>query len=136
MTYLLDTNVISETIKSAPNTAVLKWLSSIDSSEFCLSVLTLGEIRKRIEKLTDERRKQKIIRWLRSDLVKQFDGRIIRIDEEVADKWGYLSSIRTIPAIDGLIAASAIVHNHKLVTRNVKDFEGIIGLEIVNPWLT
>ena len=134
MTYLLDTNIISETIKRTPNPKVLDWLSSIDSSKFSLSVLTLGEIRKGIEKLQDQSRKQKIIQWLEKDLAEQFYGRIINIDAEVVDKWGYITSVRNIAAIDGLIAASAIVHNHKLVTRNIKDFEGILCLEIINPW--
>jgi hypothetical protein len=132
--YLLDTNVISETIKKLPNSRVAEWLSRIDNDKFSLSVLTLGEIRKGVEKLQDQPRKQKIIQWLEVDLIKHFYGRIINIDEVVADKWGYICSHVNIPAMDGLIAASAIVHNHKLVTRNVKDFQGVMGLEIINPW--
>ncbi len=134
MSYLLDTNVISETIKKSPNEQVLKWLSAIDSSQFSLSVLTVGEIRKGIERLVDESKKQHIIQWLEIDLMKQFYGRVIPIDERVADKWGYICSLITIPAVDALIAASAIVHNLKVVTRNTKDFEKIVGLEIINPW--
>lgn len=134
MMYLLDTNVISETIKKAPNQRVLDFLISIDADKFALSVITLGEIRKGAEKLQDHSRKQKIIHWLEVDLTRRFYGRIINIDAEVADKWGYISSMNNIPAIDALIAASAIVHNHKLITRNVKDFELINGLEIINPW--
>lgn len=134
MSYLLDTNVISETIKSSPNSAVIQWLSGMDVMAFSLSVLTIGEIRKGIEKLQDNARRQKILQWLEMDLSKRFYGRILPINEAIADKWGYISSIRTIPAIDGLIAASALVNNLKLVTRNVKDFAGIDGLEIINPW--
>lgn len=133
--YLLDTNVISEIIKKSPDKCVIAWLMSIDSQKFSISVLTLGEIRKGIEKLQDVSRKQKITNWLENDLVNRFYGRIINIDAGIADKWGYITSIRNIPAIDGLIAASAIVHNHKLVTRNIKDFDGISNLEIINPWL-
>jgi predicted nucleic acid-binding protein len=134
MMYLLDTNVISETIKKTPNQRVLDFLISIDADKFALSVITLGEIRKGAEKLQDQSKKQKIIHWLEADLTRRFYGRIINIDAEVADKWGYISSMNIIPAIDALIAASAIVHNHKLITRNVKDFEAISGLEIINPW--
>lgn len=134
MSYLLDTNVISETIKKNPDTRVLRWLSSIDSSQFSLSVLTVGEIRKGIERLADGSKKQSIIQWLEVDLMKQFYGRVILIDERVTDKWGYIGSIVTIPAIDALIAASAMVHNLKIVTRHIKDFEKIVGLEIINPW--
>ena len=132
--YLLDTNVISETIKKSPNQKVLDFLMSIDADKFSLSVITLGEIRKGIEKLQDQSKKQKVIRWLEIDLLERFYGRIINIDAGVADKWGYICSLNNIPAIDALIAASAIVHNHKLVTRNIKDFESINGLEILNPW--
>lgn len=134
MMYLLDTNVISEIVKKVPNQKVLEWLSSIDAKYFYLSVLTLGEIRKGVEKLPEGKRKQQIITWLEIDLLKQFTGRIIDIDSDIADKWGFISSVANIPAIDGLIAASAIVHNHKLVTRNIKDFVSISGLEIINPW--
>ncbi len=133
--YLLDTNIISETIKINPNQKVLTFLDSIESMQFSLSVLTLGEIKKGVEKLQDQAKKQKILRWLEVDLQRSFYGRIIDINQEVADKWGYISAISNIPAIDGLIAASAMIYNHKLVTRNTKDFIGITGLEIINPWL-
>lgn len=132
--YLLDTNVISEATKKNPHPGVQQWLSSIDPKSTFLTVLTLGEIRKGIEKLDDHFKKQNIIQWLDLQLPKQFYGRIISIDEKVADKWGYLSALRSMPAIDSLIAASAMVHNLKLVTRNTKDFQNIVGLELMNPW--
>lgn len=134
MIYLLDTNVISETIKANPNTKVLSWLSSIHITQFALSVITLGEIRKGVEKITDEVRKQKIVQWLEIDLIQKFHGRIITIDEKVADTWGYVCQAYGIPAIDGLIASSALVYNLQLVTRNIKDFERVQGLKIINPW--
>lgn len=133
--YLLDTNVISEMIKPSPNPAVMNWLKKIEITYFSLSVLSLGEIRKGIERLPDhDGKKQRITAWLEIDLLNQFSGRIFPIDEVVAQKWGYLSANVAVPAIDGLIAASALVHNQKLVTRNVADFEAIAGLEIINPW--
>ena len=132
--YLLDTNVISETIKKAPNQDVIRWLASVDASQFLLSVLAIAEIRKGIEKLQDATKKQSIIQWLENDFTTKFHGRIIPINQDIAEKWGYLSAYKNIPAIDGLIAATALVFNYKLVTRNIKDFEGIIGLEIINPW--
>lgn len=132
--YLLDTNIISEGTKKQPNDNVSQWLNAIDYRDTYLSVLTLGEIRKGIEKIHDQSKKQKIIQWLESDLLKQFHGRIIPIDKDIADKWGYLQHALSMPAVDSLIAASALVHNLKLVTRNVKDFQDIIGLELVNPW--
>lgn len=135
MIYLLDTNVISEIIRKAPDKNVIKWISSIEHHRCAISVLTLGEIRKGAEKIDSSSRKQKIVQWLEIDLIEQFHGRIINIDSQVADKWGYLSSLRNLPAIDALIAASAIIHNLKLVTRNTKDFDNIGGLEVINPWL-
>ena len=134
MIYLLDTNVISETIKPSPNIAVSAWLSSIHITKFALSVITIGEIRKGVEKIADQEKRRRIIQWLEIDLVEKFYGRIINIDERVADKWGCICALNNIPAIDGLIAASAMIHNCKLVTRNVKDFKKIIGLEIIDPW--
>jgi predicted nucleic acid-binding protein len=132
--YLLDTNVISEMIKRQPEKAVIDWLLSIDSQQFFLSVLTLGEIRKGVEKIGDPIKKQKMIQWLEIDLVRRFQSRVISIDAEIADKWGYLQAARSLPVIDSLMAASALVYNYKLVTRNAKDFKGIIGLEVINPW--
>lgn len=134
MIYLLATNVISETIKKEPNLLVMRWLKEIDVRHLALSVLTLGEIRKGAERLPETKRKQDIIQWLEVDLLQAFEGRIIDINEKVADKWGYLSSKRTLPSVDGQLAASALVYNLKLVTRNVKDFLDIAGLELINPW--
>ena len=136
MKYLLDTNIISEAIKDRANQHVVDWLSSIDI-EFCsLSVLTLGEIRKGVEKLSEGRKKQHLVQWLEIELIEKFHGRILKIDADVADKWGFISAQLKIsmPAIDTLIAATALVHNHKLVTRNIKDFINIPGLELVNPF--
>ncbi len=133
--YLIDTNVISESIKKVPNENVKRWLTELDIYKVYISVVTLGEIRKGIEKLDIENKKQKLIQWLEVDLLAQFDGRIVSIDAKIADKWGYICSKGDIPAIDALIAASALVHNFKLVTRNTKDFDKISGLEIINPWL-
>ncbi|MCX7338158.1 MAG: type II toxin-antitoxin system VapC family toxin [Alphaproteobacteria bacterium] len=135
MIYLLDTNVISEMIRQRPDENVLAWLRHIDMCHFSLSVLSLGEIRKGVEKIGDSSKKQRIIQWLEIDLPREFLGRIIPIDQCVSDKWGYITALSPIPAIDGLIAASALVHNQKLVTRNVKDFKNIPGLEIINPWM-
>lgn len=130
----MDTNIISETIKRTPNEAVISWLRGLDRSCCALSVLTLGEIRKGAQKLIESKKKHMIIQWLESDLLNEFSGRIISINQKVADKWGYISSNNNIPVIDGLIAASALVYNLKLVTRNTKDFMAVPGLELINPW--
>ena len=136
MIYLLDTNVLSEVLKPIPNVNVIEWIEYTKVEHVAVSVLTLGEIRKGIEKTPDGARKAGLIRWLEIDLAEWFGDRIIPINSDVADKWGYISGTakRTLPAIDSLLAASALVYNMKIVTRNAKDFLDVPGLEVVNPW--
>ncbi|GAB4223567.1 MAG: type II toxin-antitoxin system VapC family toxin [Gammaproteobacteria bacterium] len=135
MSYLLDTNVICEVVKPKPNQHVLSWFDTIPDESLYLSVLTLGEIRKGIEKITDKHRKEKLRVWLEYDLPAWFEDRIKVIDHQVADRWGRLNSQikRTLPAIDSLIAATALQFDLTLVTRNVQDFHSMT-LQIVNPW--
>lgn len=136
MIYLLDTNIISETAKLVPNVSVIKWLESIPQRHLAISALTIGEIRKGIETLIDVKKKIRLVQWLEIDLAEWFKHRVLDIDYKVADKWGYIaaSSSKQIAPIDGLIAASAIVNGLKLVTRNLKDFEKVSGLEVINPF--
>jgi len=133
--YLLDTNIISETVRQSPSKSLLGWLSSTDSSLFFLSVLTFGEIRKGIEKLDSPSKKQRLTQWLEVDLTREFSGKVLAIDGAIAEKWGTISAHVAIPPIDGLIGASALVHNLTLVTRNTKDFSSIPGIKLINPWL-
>lgn len=135
MSYLLDTNILSETLRTKPNTQVINFLNMIPSEALFISVLTLGEIRKGIEKLESSKRKSRLIVWLEEDLSNWFGSQVLSITQEVADRWGYLSAhtLRPLPAIDGLLAATALAHNLKMVTRNTKDFD-IPGLEVVNPF--
>jgi predicted nucleic acid-binding protein len=135
MSYLLDTNVISETFRRQPNPAVVLWFQSVPSDELHVSVLSIGEIRKGAEMLDDLKKKQKVIHWLEHGLLNWFGSRLLAVDTQVAEKWGFVlaQAPRTIPAIDSLIAATALTHNLKLVTRNVSDFQ-IPGLELINPW--
>lgn len=137
MSYLLDTNVISEMLKLQPNPNVKKWLEAIPSDALFISVLTLGEIRKGIEKLTHEPRKNQLIIWLEHELPIWFETRILAITSEVADRWGYLTATiqRTLPVVDSLLAATCLTHNLKIVTRNIKDFE-LSSLEVINPFET
>ncbi len=134
MKYLLDTNVISETIRKMPDAHVLNWFRTVPSHYLYISVLSFGEIRRGIEKIKDQSRKEFMTAWLENDLTVWFDERIMSVSIDVADKWGYITALGTFPAIDSLIASTALVHNMKLVTRNVIDFQAIPGLEIVNPW--
>lgn len=136
MSYLLDTNVISETSRSNPNKAVVAWVDEVPGEALFLSALTLGEIRKGVESLEDGRRKEKLRLWLEHDLPAWFGGRVLPLDLSVADRWGRLLAEirRPVPTIDSLLAATALHFDLRLVTRNAADFEYYPGLEVVNPW--
>ena len=135
MSYLLDTNVVCETFRRHPAPRVIQWLEAVSSEELHLSVLTLGEIRKGIEHMVATPRKSTLLAWLEHDLPRWFGERILPIDTSVADRWGYLMAAEgaAVPAIDGLIAATALTHNLKVVTRNAADFR-LPGVEVINPW--
>lgn len=135
MSYLLDTNVVSELVRKKPSPRVVRWFDEVPDEALHLSTLTLGEIRKGIEGLADGRRKERLRLWLEQDLPAWFEERILPVDAGVANRWGrMLASIeRPTPAIDSLLAATALRHELRLVTRNVNDFQDF-GVGIVNPW--
>ena len=135
MSYLLDTNIVSETVRRYPNKAVIGWLDQLPGEALYVSVLTLGEIRKGIEGLTDRRRREKLRLWLEHELPTWFEGRVLPIDLAVSDRWGRLLAEvgRPVPTIDSLLAATALYHELRLVTRNSADFE-YPGLEVINPF--
>lgn len=135
MSYLIDTNVLSELRRKSPDPGVVDWFSQRPPTTLHLSVLTLGEIRKGIEGVDDEIRRQSLTDWLKTDLPTFFTGRILSIDGAVADRWGRLIAAagRPLPAIDSLLAATALEHDLVLVTRNVKGFFGL-PVQIFNPW--
>lgn len=135
MSYLLDTNVLSELRRKAPNAGVVAWFTPRPASTLFLSVLTLGELRKGVECLADTDRRAALLDWLEAELPIFFTGRILPVDAQVADRWGRLvaTASRPLPAIDSLLAATAAHHGLSLVTRNVRDFADL-GLEVINPW--
>lgn len=135
MSYLLDTNVISELVRPKPAKAVLAWFENIPSEALHISVLTLGEIRKGVEQMPDGARHEKLRLWLEHDLADWFETRVLPVDIQVADRWGRLIAQkgRPVPSIDSLLAATALHHELRLVTRNQKDFD-YPGLEVINPW--
>lgn len=135
MSYLIDTNVLSELRRKTPDEQVVNWVNSRPATSLYLSVLTLGELRKGIESLADAKRRLKLADWLETELPLFFAGRIISIDDGVADRWGRLLAHagRTLPAIDSLLGATAAHHGLTMVTRNSKDFANL-GLEVLNPW--
>lgn len=117
MKYLLDTNVISELISRQPDPKVISWIDGLDPDTVYLSVITIGEIQKGVEKLPDTERKQTIQAWLHNDLLLRFQGRIVPITTGVALAWGTLTAAlerngRLLPAIDSLVAAIARDGDH------------------------
>lgn len=136
MSYLVDTNVLSELRRREPNVGVVDWFSKRPATTLYLSVLTLGEIRKGIDPLPNDERKLKLLDWLEVELPAFFSGRILPVDAVVANRWGQLiaQAARPRPAIDSLLAATALTRGLKLVTRNSRDFD-FSGLEVINPWL-
>jgi tRNA(fMet)-specific endonuclease VapC len=138
MKYLLDTCVISELVAKKPNPRVLEWIDSIDADGVYISVITVGEITKGIEKLPNTKRKKELIDWLENELLIRFQDNLIELDVNILIQWGKLNqrleiSGQRAPAIDSLIAATALEHELILVTRNESDFVET-GVEILNPW--
>ncbi|HEX2009909.1 MAG TPA: type II toxin-antitoxin system VapC family toxin [Roseateles sp.] len=135
MSYLVDTNVLSELRRKQPDSNVAHWFSARPSGTLYLSVLTLGEIRKGVEAMSDQNRKLPLLDWLETDLPAFFEGRILSVDGAVAELWGRMlaKAGRPLPAIDSLLAATALHHGLMLVTRNVRDMEGL-GVTLINPW--
>jgi predicted nucleic acid-binding protein len=136
--FLLDTNCISELVRSYPDSNVLSWMKAADEKLLHLSVLTLGEIRKGVARLPQSRRRTALESWLELDLQYRFAGKILPIDVSIADRWGLLAAAasrkgKSISAIDGLLAATAIHHNLTIVSRNVADFAST-PVTIFNPW--
>jgi len=139
MKYLLDTCVISELIKKNPNKQVVEWISKTTETNLFISVLTIGELHKGIEKLPESRKKEKLHKWLNCDLKERFKDRIIDFDLQVATTWGKIqarseSAGKAMPAIDGMIAATGIANDFIIVTRSTSDME-ISGASLLDPWL-
>jgi predicted nucleic acid-binding protein len=135
VSYLVDTNVISELYKGEKcDPCVARWYDSIGDEDLFISVLVLGEIRKGAEKIRhrDPDRAKIIEIWL-SGLKDIFDDRVLPVDSLIADKWGRMSARRSVPIVDCLLAATARIHGLTIVTRNVRDYEGL-DVPMINPF--
>lgn len=136
MSYLLDTNVVSEFRKgSRGNPHVLTWIASVAGRELYLSVITIGELTRGAERLRgrDEVGAATIARWVRS-VAEGFSERILPISRPVAEEWGRITAARSLPQVDALLAATARVHSLTLVTRNVRDLAPA-GVHCLNPFV-
>lgn len=137
--FLLDTNCISELVRSDPEPRVLDWMEAADESLLYLSVLTLGEIRKGVAGLPQGKRRTQLETWLELNLQIRFSGRVLSVNASIADRWGLMAAEakrkgRALSAIDGLLAATALQHSLTIVTRNISDF-GSTQVPILNPWV-
>jgi len=132
--FLLDTNTVSELQRKYPSQAVLDWFAAADDHRLYFSVLSIGEIRKGIEKLEQGTKRAALGDWLEQVLLPWFGPRLLPVDLAVAERWGRLcvEAARPLPTIDSLLAATALVHGLTLVTRNLADFE-LSGVRVVNP---
>ena len=138
MSYLLDTNVVSEMVKLQPDANVLRWLAEADEDGVWLSAITFAEIRLGVERMAPGRRRTELAAWLENDLPERFEGRIIGIGVIVAEAWGKTVARsarigKAVSAMDAFLAAIAQVRGLTLVTRNTRDFEAL-GIAVLNPW--
>jgi predicted nucleic acid-binding protein len=136
--FLLDTNIPSEMTRRHPESRVSRWLDDADDDQLYFSVVSLGEILRGVTVLRESKRRSQLQQWLDETLRPWFQGRILPVDEPIAERWGVLAGQRQLigrplKVADGFIAATALEHDLTVVTRNVKDFDGL-GVGIFNPW--
>jgi predicted nucleic acid-binding protein len=138
MNYLLDTCVLSEFTRRQPEPRVVDWLDSIDEEKLFISVITIGEIQRGIERLPDSHRKTELLVWMNTGLLARFAGRMVALDAPTMFLWGSLVARleaigQPMGVMDSLILASALQNNLIVATRNVADFlPG--GVQVINPW--
>jgi predicted nucleic acid-binding protein len=138
VSFLLDTNVVSEWVRPRPDHNVVAWLAEVDEEQVFMSVVSFAELRHGVDLLPAGRRRDRLEDWIADDLATRFDGRVLDIERRVADAWGRVMARsqragRRLGSMDAFIAATAESHELTLVTRNVRDFDGV-GIPLHDPW--
>jgi toxin FitB len=137
VSFLLDTNAVSEWVKPRPNPGLIGWMESADEDRIFISVVSLAELRYGVERMAAGSRRSRLEQWLQHELPLRFEDRILPVDANVAEAWGRTVSRseavgRPIGAMDAFLAATAETHRLTLVTRNVSDFP--LLKPVLNPW--
>lgn len=136
MSYLVDTSVLLELVRSRPARSVVRWFQGAPESTLYVSVLTLGELRSAVEATTlVGKRREKVRAWLEHELPERLGERLLPVSLAVAERWGRLvaESDGPAPAIESLLGATALTHGLRVVTRNKREFR-FAGVEVVSPW--
>jgi predicted nucleic acid-binding protein len=136
--FLLDTNVVSELTRSQIEPKVQSWVAAQQFGALLISVVSIGEMEKGFTTMSDLQRRSRLESWLERQLTELFRGQVLSVTQAIAKRWGALDGLRQmvgrpLAVPDGMIAATALEHGLIMVTRNVKDFDGL-GLTILNPW--
>jgi toxin FitB len=137
MSFLLDTNAVSEWVKPQPNPGLMAWMEAADEDRIFISVVSLAELHYGVERMATGKRRTRLAQWLQDELPLRFESRILPVDADVAQAWGRTVSRseaagRPIGAIDAFLSATAEIHELTLVTRNVSDFSLLKA--VVSPW--
>ena len=137
MSFLLDTNTVSEWVRPRPNSGLMSWMESADEDQIFISVISFAELRYGVDRMAQGSRSSRLEHWLRDELPVRFENRILPVDTHVAELWGRTVSRseaagRPISAMDAFLAATAETHQLTLVTRNVSDFPLLKA--VLNPW--
>lgn len=139
MSFLLDTNVVSEVVRPEPSPKVLNWMSTQRDDQLFISAISIGELWRGILLLPQSRKRRGLVGWIESDVSVAFAGRILPLDAAVMERWAHLhvslQKVGRLPQpMDGLLAATAVYHGMTFVTRNIANFQ-VAGLRVLNPWL-
>jgi predicted nucleic acid-binding protein len=137
MSFLLDTNAVSEWVKPRPHPGLIRWMESVDEDRLFMSVISVAELHYGVERMPIGNRRNRLEQWLQHELPLRFEDRILPIDRDIAGAWGRTVSQseavgRPIGVMDAFLAATAEIHRLTLVTRNVSDFPLLKA--VLNPW--